>query len=440
MKRMRLAFMASPSPSVHAVGGWRHSRSYRGFHWASPRYWEHVGRTLERGCFDMLFFGDTLQLHDDYSGSPDIAIRYAVQFPRLDPMPLIPIIARVTRTLGFGVTSSTGYVGPYYFSRLLGTLDHLTEGRIGWNVVASYGRAEARAMGQPDVNPHDVRYARAEEYAQLCYRLWRSWEPDAVVADRATGVYADPAKVERFEHHGAHLVSAGPLSVPRSPQGVPLIIQAGASDEGLAFAGRHAEVHFARRGSADGMRRHLAGFEAALAAAGRARDSAKVLWAAAVFVGETDAAAQALERSIVENVPLEAGLALLSGQLGIDLGRMPLDEPLRNLDPEEVKGIKGIMTMLTADFGPDLTLRDAARIHGAGISGLRIVGSPERVADRMEELMELGGGDGFMLRPSVMPGSFDDFVDLVVPVLQARGRVQQTCAGGSTLRERIMYD
>lgn len=439
MKRIRLAFMLSSSPSAHSIGGWRHPRSYRGFDYADPAYWEHVARTLERGCFDMGFFADSLQLHDDYGGSPDAAIRYAIQFPRLDPMPILPLMARVTSGLGLGVTSSTSFTEPYYFARLMATLDHLSRGRMGWNIVASYGRAEARALGQEEVRGHQDRYARADEYARLCYRLWDSWEPDAIVGDRKTGIYADPAKVHRFVHDGQHFQSTGPLSVPRSPQGKPLIIQAGASPDGLAFAARHAELHFAARGSTDGMKQHLGKLNDALAAEGRAPDSVKVLWAASLFVGETDAEAAAREAAVIDGVPFEAGLALLSGQLGADLSAIPLDEPMRNFDPAKVKGIQGLMNMFARDFGPDFTLRDAARRHGAGMSNLRIMGSPETIADQMEALMD-AGGDGFMFRPNILPGSIDDFVELVVPVLQARGRVRKNYDPGMTLRQSVLQD
>ena len=431
--------MASQSPSVHSVGGWRHARSYRRGGWADPEFWEHVAQVLERGCFDMIFFGDQLQLHDDYRGSADVAIRYAVQFPRMDPMPFIPLMARVTSRLGFGVTSSTAYTEPYYFARLMATLDHLTKGRIGWNVVASYGRAEARAMGQAEVRSHSDRYAMAEEYAELCFRLWRSWEADAIVMDRESGIYADPAKVHRFAHRGPHFSSIGPLSVPRSPQTVPLVIQAGASAEGLGFAARHAEVHFALRGSAAGMRQHVEQFQRALSGAGRPPDAAKLLWGTAMFVGETAAEAKAKEQAVINGVPDEAGLALLSGQMGIDLEGVPLDEPIRNIDPAMIEGVQGIVAMLQADFGDDYTIRDAARFHGAGMSALRIVGSPEQVADRMEELLETGGGDGFMIRPHTLPGSYEDFVDLVVPILQMRGRVQRHYFA-ATLRENMMAE
>jgi FMN-dependent oxidoreductase (nitrilotriacetate monooxygenase family) len=439
MARIRLAFITSPSPSAHSVGGWRHPRSYQDANWDQPAYWQHVAKTLERGCFDMLFFGDSLQLHDDRGGSPDTTIKYAIQFPRLDPMPFIPLMAEATRHIGFGVTASTGFHEPYHFARLIATLDLITGGRVGWNIVAGYGQAEARRIGLSEARGHDERYARAEEFTTLCCRLWGSIKPEAIVADRKTGIFADPARIEKFVHHGTFFHSEGPLSVPPSPQGRPVLIQAGASAEGLAFAARHAEVHFAVRGSIDGMRAHVKSFDAALNAAGRKRADAKVLWSAAVFVGETEAEARRREAEVLDNVPLEAGLTLLGGHLGADLANVPLDEPVRNLDPEKIKGAKGLFAMLAADFGADFTLRDAARIDGAGLSGLRIVGSPKQVADRMEELIDQGGGDGFMFRPHTLPGSFEDFVDLVVPELQRRGRVRRSY-GARTMRDTLFSE
>jgi FMN-dependent oxidoreductase (nitrilotriacetate monooxygenase family) len=436
MQRMRLAFILSVSPSPHCVGGWRDARSYRGFDWASADYWEHVARVLERGRFDMAFFADSLQLHDEYEGSAETAIRYGVMTPRMDPFAYVPLMARVTQGLGFGVTSSTSYIEPFYFARKMGTLDHLTAGRMAWNIVASYGRTEAKVFGLDGQRPHEDRYARADEFAGLCYRLWESWAPDAIVADRGSGIFADPAKVSRFQHDAEYFKSQGPLSVPRSPQGRPVIVQAGASPEGLKFAARHAEVHFAVRGSAAGMKSHMQNLERALTEVGRPRDRVKVLWSTSLFVGGTEADARRKQAEALERVPLEAGLAMLAGMLGTDLHTIPLDEPVRNIDPATIQGVRGLLTSIASDFGPDLTLRDAARHHGAGMSGLRITGDPQQVADKMEEFLESGGGDGFMLRPTTHPGSITDFVELVVPVLQTRGRVQSAYRG-RTLRENL---
>lgn len=425
MKRIRLAFVTSPSPSAHCIGGWRQARSYGSAEWYEPAYWEYVAKVLERGMFDMLFFADSLQVHDNSKGGADVTLRYGIQFPRLDPIPFIPVMARATRSIGFGVTSSTAYHDPYYFARMMSTLDHVTDGRIGWNIVAGYGSSEARKTGLANVRGHDERYARADEYTALCLRLWRSVPKEAILADRASGVYADPDRIEKFVHEGTYFRTQGPLAAMPSPQGYPLLIQAGASGEGLAFAAKYAEAHFAVRGSAEGMQQHMAALRAAVAKAGRREEDIKVFWSAAVFVGETEAEARRKEAETMANVPLEAGMTLLSGHLGVDLSKLPPNEPIRNLDPEKVEGARGLLKMFAADFDQNFTLADAARFDGAGLSGLRIVGSAEQVADRLEELIETGGGDGFMMRPHALPGSFEDFVDLVVPVLQARGRMRK---------------
>jgi FMN-dependent oxidoreductase (nitrilotriacetate monooxygenase family) len=436
MKRIRLSFIASPSPSPHAVGGWRQSRSYRGLQWHDPAYWEHVARVLERGKLDMLFFADSLQLHDDFKGSTDITLRYGIQFPRLDPMPFIPLMARATRYIGFGVTSSTAYHDPYYFARLMSTLDHVTGGRLGWNIVAGYGSSEARKVGLQKVRSHDDRYRRADEYTAVCLRLWDSVRPDAILADRESGAYADPEKIEKFSHEGEYFRTQGPLAAAPSPQGHPVLIQAGASEEGLNFAAKFAEAHFAARGSVEGMRQHMGNLSTALAKTGRKESDVKVFWSAAVFVGETEEDARRKERNAMAAVPLEAGIALLSGHLGVDLSQLPLDEPIRNLDPEKIEGARGLLKMFANDFDEDFSVADAARFDGAGLSGLRVVGTARQIADRLEELIEGGGGDGFMMRPHSHPGSYEDFVDLVVPELQARGRARREYPG-KTMRESL---
>lgn len=434
---MHLACLLTNSPSPHSVGVWRHRRSFNGFRYNRAPYWEHLGRSLERGCFDMLFLADTFNLHDNFQASADTAIRHAVQFPRSDPMPVIAIVGRVTRHLGLAVTGNTTYLEPFYLARMLSTLDDLTEGRVGWNVVAGLGRSEAENFGRESVLGHAERYARAEEYLELCYKLWASWEPDAVIADAASGVYADPAKVHRVDHAGTHFRCRGPLSVPQTPQGRPTIIQAGASSDGVAFAARHAEVHFASRSSLAGMQAHRTRIDAALAAAGRPAGSMKVLWGVMVFVGEDEAAARERERRMLENVSPEAGLSLMSGHFNYDLSTLPMDRPLERI---QVPGSQGIFDAVIEDFGPETTLREAGQRYGCGLSGLRLHGSPEQVADLLEEADEAAGGDGFMLMSTdCLPGSIDDFVDLVVPELQRRGRVRRQYRDG-TLREQLFGD
>lgn len=434
-KKMKLACILGHDPAHHVVGAWSLPRSLVGYDYARPELWEQIGRTLERGRFDMVFFADSNNLHDTYQDSPDATIRYAVQCPKHDPMPLIPIVARATRHIGIAATFSTTYSHPYYLARLMGTLDHLTEGRVGWNVVTSYGANEAANFGFESTLTHEQRYDRADEYMDVCYKLWASWEADAILMDREAGHFADPSKVHRINHRGRHFQSRGPLTVPRSPQGRPVIIQAGASDVGMAFAGKHAEVHFASRGSIAGMKDHAQSLARAARNAEREPDAVKILWATTAIIADTEAEARAKEARIRAAVPSEGALALMSAHLGFDFSRVPLEEPIRNLGLEQTEAVQGVARMLVRDYG-DATLREAALIYGNAIGGFRVVGTVKQVADKLEEVMDDAGGAGFMFRPAELPGSVEELVDYLTPELQARGRLR-TSYEGRTFREHI---
>lgn len=430
---MHLAFIMTPSPSPHSIGVWRHPKSFNGFAYNRAPYWEHLARTLERGCFDMLFLADTFNLHDVYKGNPDIAIKYGIQFPRSDPALAIPIMSRVTTQLCFGLTANTTYIDPFYLARQFSTLDELTEGRIGWNVVTGFSRSEAANFGRNDVLDHKERYERADEYIDLCHKLWNSWEADAVIWDRESGILADPVKVHRINHVGKYFRCQGPLSVPRTPQGSPTIIQAGASPDGIEFAAKHAEIHFAVRASIRGMKQHANRMNDALKVHRRSPDQIRILWGASVFIGNDESSARAREREMMMRVSPEAGLAMMSGHIGYDLSSLPLDKALENID---VPGSKGILDSIVNDFGPETTLAEAGRRYGCGLAGFRIYGSPEQVADQMEEAFD-AAGDGFMLfSTDHLPGSVDEFVDLIVPLLQKRGLFRTSYRTG-TLREKL---
>jgi FMN-dependent oxidoreductase (nitrilotriacetate monooxygenase family) len=417
--QMHLALIINHSVSPHSIGAWRLPRSYSGFDFPRPQYWEHIARTLERGRFDLLFFSDSNNLHDNYKNSADSAIRYAAQFPRHDPMPLVPICSRVTQHLGIAVTASTAYSQPFSLARHFATLDHLTDGRVGWNIVASGGRAEAENFGREAIMDHDERYDYADEFVELCCRLWDSWEPAAVLMNRETGEYANPDKVHRVEHVGKYFRCRGPLNVTRSPQGRPLLIQAGSSPRGLKFAAKHAEVQFAVRGSAEGMKQYRDRLNTVLKDLGRSSADLKVLWGVNVIVDDTMTGAEAKREALLSVVPDEAALALMSGHFNFDLSQLPADQPIRVL---ETDGIQGMIDMVIQDFGDDVTLLEAARRYGTGVGVMTIVGTPGSVADRLEELYAIGEGDGFMLMTQSLPGSVTDIVDLLVPELQRRGR------------------
>lgn len=431
---MHLAAILVHGPSPHTIGQWRLPRSFRGFNFSEPAYWEHLARVLERGKFDMLFLADSYSLPDRYQESSDATIRHAVQYPHHDPLPLLPVMSRVTTHLGVAATVSTTFLPPYWTARTFATLDHITEGRVAWNVVTSYGRSEARCFGLEDIPDHDERYDRAEEYINLCKELWSSWDADAVVFDRENGIFADPSKVRPVSHTGKWFTCNGPLHVTPSPQGGPVIIQAGASPKGLAFAARHAEVHFAVRHGAENMRAYRAALDEQIIAEGREPKDVKVLWGILPVVGESSAEARAKDEAIRNNVSVEGGLVQLSSTLNFDLSVFPTDVPLRDLDLSGIKAAGGIQGTLTAHYERNSTLADVAREVGSGI-GPHIVGTATEVADQLEELND-AAGDGFMLFTHTLPGSLEDFVDLVVPELQARG-LYRTEYGSRIMRERL---
>lgn len=440
-RQMALSLIMVFGPSPHPIGSWRHPRSFIGYSYDRVEYWEHIARTLERGKFDMFFFADTYNLHDVYRQSPDMAIRYALQYPRMDPMTLAPIVAKATRRLAIGVTASTTFIPPFYLARKLATLDHLTEGRFGWNVVTSFGANEAANFGLDEMLSSSERYARADEYMELCYKLWQSWDKDAILMDRETGHFADPAKVHRVNHEGKYFRSRGPLSVPRSPQGVPLIIQAGQSADGVAFAAKHAEVTFAVGGNLDGVRRYRKRLNAALSENHRKPDDVRVLWGGLIFTGESEAQARGREQQMIDNIPVEAALALMSGHSGIDFSQFPPHEKMKNLSELKSTGVSGLLEVVLNDYGGDLTLAETAKRYGYAFAGIRLVGTPAQVADQMEEIMDAGEGDGFNIVTSYsIPGSVEDIVDYIVPELQRRGVFRKDYGPEKTLRGRLFGD
>lgn len=426
---MHLALIMNFSASPHTIGQWRLPRSFRGETYLDASYWERIARTLERGCFDMLFFADSYTLHDRYQDSPDAAIRYAVQYPRLDPLPLIPMLSRVAPNLGFGVTASTTFLPPYWLARNMATIDHLTDGRMGWNVVTSYSRSEAQNFGMDDIPEHDLRYDIADEYMDVCNKLWASWEEDAIIMDREAGIYADPKKVHRINHEGKYFKSRGPLCVPRTPQGRPVIIQAGSSPRGLKFAAQHADVIFAVPNSSGGTAKHRKAINAALAEAGRSRDDVKVIWGITPVVGESEAEVKAKREAILANIHPEAALVLLSGHLNYDLSTWPKDRPLSELE------VSGVQAFARAQ---NYTVEEYARRMAEG-SGNLMDGTATQIVDRMEELYEQTEGDGFMIVTHALPSSVDDFVDLVVPELQRRGHFREKY-GARILRDRFFNE
>jgi FMN-dependent oxidoreductase (nitrilotriacetate monooxygenase family) len=415
---------------------WRHPLDKVGWDYASPPYWQHLARTLERGLFDAVFLADELAPYNSFEDSSDATVRYAVQAPTHEPAALTPIITGATEHLGVGITLSTAFEHPYSMARRLSTFDHLSGGRIAWNIVGSYSPSEFAAYGQ-DMPDRSTRYERIEEYVDLCCRLWDSWQPDAVAADRETGIYAHPEKIAEVRFEGKYFRCRARHFVAPSPQGRPVLWQAGASEQGRHFAASTAEAIFAIQPTVASMRAYSDDIRRRVSDAGRNPDSVKLYYGAQVIIGDTQAQAQEKAAHLRSLLRSEASLAMLSGQLGVDFSEFDPSAPLKDIP---VPGIQGVKDALVASgAGEDVTVAEAADTYAFRFSMPQVIGTPQSVADQLEVFLDDGGADGFMLLATYTPGCFEEFVDLVVPELQRRGRYR-TRYPGKTLRENIVGD
>ncbi|MBS3185700.1 LLM class flavin-dependent oxidoreductase [Pseudomonas vlassakiae] len=432
-KQIRLNAFAMNTVGHLSPGLWRHPRD-QATRYTDIHYWVELAKTLERGCIDGLFIADVLGVYDVYGGNADAALRSAAQVPVNDPLQLVPAMAAATRHLGFGVTASVSFEHPYPFARRMSTLDHLTQGRAGWNIVTSYLASGARNLGQPPLS-HDQRYALAEEYLQVCYKLWEtSWEDDAVQADRATGVYADPRKVHGIDHQGTWFKVPGfHLSEP-SPQRSPVIYQAGASSRGRAFAAAHAECVFVAAPSKAVLRKQVAELRAAVAAAGRAADEVQILEQLTVIVAPTDQQALALLDEYRQYASASGALTLMAGWTGIDFAEYAPDQVLRDVPSDAIQS--AVEAFTRADPTRTWTTAEIAEYCAIGGDGPVLVGSAQTVADQLQEWVEETGVDGFNLASVVAPETFAAVVDLLVPELQARGLFKRAYQSG-TLRNKL---
>jgi FMN-dependent oxidoreductase (nitrilotriacetate monooxygenase family) len=421
----------------HATGMWRHPKDKVGWNYARPEYWQHMARTMERGLFDAMFIADELAPYNTHQDSSDLIVKYAVQCPTHEPSTIAPIITGATTHLGVGVTLSTAFEHPYSMCRRLSSLDHLSNGRVAWNIVSSYSKSEWDAYGA-EMTVRGDRYARLEEYMELCYKLWNSWEPDAIIADKETGVYADPAKVHEVIHEGEYYKSRGRHFVAPSPQGQPVLWQAGSSDRGRDFAAKHAEAIFAVHPNVDRMRQYSADLNERLRTKfNRAEGSVKLIYGVQTVVAETREEAEAKYQRIKACIPPEGALAWMSGHFGLDFSKYDLDEYVQNI---EVPGIQGLFeSIIYAKGGEPVTVREAAIIYAQGMGMPVLVGTAADIADKLELFIDEGGADGFMLIATYTPGCFEEFVDLVVPELQRRGRYRSEYPG-TTLRENLLND
>ncbi len=414
-------------------GMWTHPRD-RSLDYNTIEYWQHLARLAERGKLDGIFLADIVGVYDVYQGGPGPSIANAVQVPVNDPMMVVPAMAAATTHIGFGVTANLTYEPPYLFARRLSTLDHLTRGRVGWNIVTGYLDSAARGMGSAVQPDHDGRYEVADEYMAVVYQLWEgSWEEDAVLRDKAGGIFADPAKIHRVEHRGPHYqVDAIHLAEP-SPQRTPVLYQAGASARGREFAATHAECIFINGPDRKITRGIVADIRARAAAHGRNPRDVLVFLGRAVVTAGTHAEAQEKYQEYHRHASIDGALAHFSSSTGIDLSRYGMDEPIRHEKNDAMNSAVEAITRLSAE---PWTLRRIIGQMGLGSRTPPIVGSAEEVADELIDWVEDTDIDGFNLSRIVTPESLEDFVDLVVPILQERGVYKRDYRPG-TLREKL---
>ncbi|GAA1193459.1 NtaA/DmoA family FMN-dependent monooxygenase [Pseudonocardia alaniniphila] len=418
----------------HASTMWAHPQDKIGYSFARPEYWRDLGRIMERGLFDAMFIADELAPYTTYQGSSDAVVRYAAQFPVHDPAAVVPIVGAFTKHLGIGITLSTSFIRPYQMVRQLSTLDHLTGGRVGWNIVTSYSKSEFQAMGLENLTPRDKRYEVVEEYMQLCYQLWDSWDDDAISYDRSTGVFADPSKVREVDFQGRYFRSRGRSFVMPSPQRRPVLWQAGSSEQGRDFAARHAESVFGVFPTVTTMRAYADDIRARADRAGRDPSQLKLIFGLQTVVDRSrDRAVEKYEefRSLIR---IESALAIMSGHTGVDFSTLDLDDDVADVDAQGIRGL--FDAILQKNDGKPVTVREAAELYGMAMGAPTAVGTPADVADEMEHYLDEGGCDGFMLLATNVPGCFVDIAELVVPELQRRGRYRQRYPG-TTLRESL---
>ncbi|MEA3028230.1 MAG: hypothetical protein QOF91_3515 [Alphaproteobacteria bacterium] len=428
IRKMKLGLFIRPCG--HHIASWRHPLAQADAGVNFPHFVE-MAQTAERGFFDMLFSADN---HTVWTAS-ESAIERVHYVAWMEPYTLLSALSGFTRNIGLVCTASTSFEQPYTVARKFATLDLISGGRSGWNVVTSGNETEAQNFSKVPHLPKADRYKRGREFVEVVRALWDSWDEDAFLRDKETGIFFDRSKMHELNHHGQFYDVRGPLNVARSPQGQPVVVQAGASDDGRQLAAETAEVVFSASDSIEHARAYYSDVKARMTRCGRSPDHLKVLPGLSVVVAPTRAEAEAKFRALQELLHPDLGVALLSRRLGFDLTGYPLDKPLPPLPENKVIGSRSDMISAWSKDGAP-TLLELCQRFASARGHFAILGTPGEVAEEMEKWFTTGACDGFNFVPSYFPGGLDDFVAMVVPELQRRG-IYRTAYEGTTLRENL---
>ncbi|MET4172177.1 FMN-dependent oxidoreductase (nitrilotriacetate monooxygenase family) [Bradyrhizobium sp. LA6.1] len=434
-RQMVLVGFLQAQNCTNLPSSWRHPDSRDDS--MSADYYQEIAKILEAGKFHMAFFDDRLAMPDRYGNDHAHTVEYGIRCVKMDPLIVLTTMGMVTDKLGLGATCSTTYYEPFDVARRFATLDLMSGGRAGWNVVTSLNDGEALNMGRDSHPEHDSRYDRADEFMEVVLGHWDTWEDGALIMDKKSGRFADPAKVKRLDHKGAAFKSRGPFTVPRSDQGHPVIIQAGASGRGQRFAGHWGEVIFTAARNLAGAKEGYAAVRNEAAKAGRDPDQMRLCNLTTPVCAATKAEAED-KMALINKLPLEIdALSLLAEALNYDFASKDLDEPLTTDELKSMQGILGLRDGVLKNSGKsNPSARDFVTFSGRGQVHDAMVGGPKEIADRLEEMFVERGCDGFVIAATYVPGSYADFVQHIVPELQRRGLFQKDYRG-KTLRENL---
>lgn len=435
-RQMTLVGFLQAQNCSNYVGSWRHPGSATDF--LRVDYYQRIARALEHGKFHLCFFDDRLAMPDILGHSHIEAVRNGVRVVKMDPCTILTCMGMATKNLGLGSTYSTTYYEPFHVARVFATLDLMVGGRAAWNVVTSLNSSEAQNFGEAEHPEHDLRYDKADEFMEVVLGHWDSWEDDALVVDKESGLFAHAEKVHQLGHHGRWFRSKGPFTVPRSPQGRPVVIQAGQSGRGRDFAARWGELVFCVYPSVEVGRKQYKAFKDQLAAYGRDPDSVRVCPATYIIVGETQTIAED-KRALIEKTarPIDA-LALLSEALNFDFASKPMDQPFTDEELKNISGLRGILDRVILVSGnKNPSLGDFVKYSKRGTIGEHpcFSGTPKQVVDQLEEWFN-NCCDGFVFAATELPGTYEDIARYVVPELQRRGLHHKEYKG-PTLRDNL---